>query len=176
MNHRDFPDTGRRYSLVDVGVDEARDRKEGEKGTESHRGRQVFYIIGLVVDETYACLGDVLLNTLLGGLVWDSDLGRSYRSVPANAQAVFQEAQLRGRGDLLAMAKYDPGQRHDARPAVFFEKSVYEDVIGVIALYYTGDLQFVPNPFSARRIDDARQFFPPQLAPFHPGVPSGSEV
>ena len=126
------------------------------------------YVVGLVIDESYACQGHVLVNTLLGGLVGDPYAQRAYRLVPPSAHATIAEAKRRGRGALLARAQYDPAKKDTtATPGLFFDVEACGDVSGVVALYHSDELQFVPNPFSRRPLEALAALFPARFEPFH---------
>jgi hypothetical protein len=74
-----------------------------------------------------------------------------------------------GRSELLRLMEFDRETPNGAGAAgLFFDKAIHEHVDGVLALYYTGDLQFVANPFSVRNIDPVCGLFPRRLDPFDP--------
>jgi hypothetical protein len=130
--------------------------------------RAALHLVGLVVDEVIAHSGATMLNTLLGGLIYSSWEGRHFRCVPPHGQSLYRAAQERGRQDVLDLAQYDPGEVREDRESVFFDPTVSGQIDGVIALYYTNHLHFVPNPFSTRDISALGRLFPTTLKPFTP--------
>ena len=132
--------------------------------------RGTLHLVGLVVDEAYASDGFALARVLLGPLVFvdrssASGGGRHYRGIPHAGQSLLQAAVKRGREDLLNLAQLDPGQSTPTQ-ALFFEPTISERVDGILALYYTDELQFIPNPFSKQDIEPLCAAFPRQLKPF----------
>ena len=136
---------------------------------EAHPERRAgLHLVGLVVDEVIAQSGATLLNTVLGGLVYSSSQKRHFRCVPPHGQSLYRAAQARGRQDILDLAQYDPNEVREDRECVFFDPTVSGQIDGVIALYYTDRLHFVPNPFSTRDISALGRVFPMTLKPFDP--------
>ena len=41
-----------------------------------------------------------------------------------------------------------------------YDPEVYENIEGIVFLHYTGDMQFIPNLFSPKKIDDFFKLFP----------------
>lgn len=124
------------------------------------------HLVALVIDEAYASDGGVLANTLLGGLVWSSDEKKGYRTVPAFAQSLYHQSLDRGRRALLDLAQFDSNETINRIEGLFFNESICAGVDGVLALYYTGELQALLNPFTSRNIEPLRPLFPMTLSPF----------
>jgi hypothetical protein len=104
-----------------------------------------------VIDEAFACRGDVLANTFLGGLVSHSGtagVSRHYRRVPRRCAHLIQAARDRGRGDIITLTQLDPDESADDRAGLIFDDDIRKNVDGVVALYYTNAMQFLPNPFT----------------------------
>lgn len=133
--------------------------------------RGTLHLVGLVVDEAYASDGVALARVLLGPLVFVEESsasggGRHHRGIPQAGQSLLQAAVKRGREDLLLnLAQLDPGQSTPTQ-ALFFEPTISERVDGILALYYTDELQLIPNPFSKQDIEPLCAAFPRQLKPF----------
>ena len=122
------------------------------KASKHHTQRRGLYVVGLVIDEPFARSGHVLLNILLSGLIHDAVERRSYRGVPEARAGLLRAAAERGRGPLLQLAQFDPTKAAESG-GLFFEDAVRTEVDAVVALYYTGELQLVPNPFTERPIE-----------------------
>jgi hypothetical protein len=127
------------------------------------------YLVGLAIDDALASRGDELLTTLFGPpVVCEGRLGgRTFRPVPASRRSRVDEARHRGRGALLDLAQFDPNKNnlYGQPEAVYFDPASAA-VGGVLALYYTDALQFIPNPFSSNDIERVCLRFPAQLTPF----------
>jgi hypothetical protein len=67
---------------------------------------------------------------------------------------------------LLSRMKFDPDEPANDREGLIFDEAVREHVDGIVALYYTGALQFVPNPFTTRSVEPLWRLFPETLEPF----------
>lgn len=133
-------------------------------------GAAAGYIVGVVVDDAIASNGHQLLNTLLGpGICARLEDGshKNYRPVPLAARVLVDEARRRGRQNLLDLATFDPdeNEHHKHEPGLYFDPAC-EHVSGVVALYYTGAMQFVANPFAVMDIARLLAAFPSTLAPF----------
>jgi hypothetical protein len=89
-----------------------------------------------------------------------------YREAPVSAQSLLTEARCRGRSELLEMMQYQAVETIHGQTGLLFESDICEYVDGVVAIYYTGQLQFLPNPFSKRDISVLYELFPRTLAPF----------
>jgi hypothetical protein len=63
---------------------------------------------------------------------------------------------------------FDPERQTIGLEGVVFDELVRDHVDGVVALYHSGWLQFIPNPFSPRNIDHLCAAFPRTLLPFKP--------
>jgi hypothetical protein len=134
------------------------------------------HLIGLVIDEPFACTGRDLAAALLGGLVADfgdfRDRVRLFRPVPVEGRGLLDAARDRGRSELLSLMKFDRERPSRlGEEGLFFDKAVYEHIDGVLALYYTDQLQFIANPFTARNVDPVCALFPLTLDPFGPSLP-----
>lgn len=128
------------------------------------------YLVGLAIDEAISSTGRDLQTTLLGplisGRIEPPDRHRTYRPVPLSAAAAYEQARQRGRGELLDLASFDPTMHalHGHQPGLYFDVAC-ESVAGVAALYYTEELQFIPNAFSCTPIDPVLACFPRRLDP-----------
>jgi hypothetical protein len=61
-----------------------------------------------------------------------------------------------------------PKRRLYAPPALAVDPRVYEHVEGVVALYYTGQLQFIPVPFATHDFEPVCSVLPRTIDPFDP--------
>ncbi len=134
------------------------------KASKHQTGRGGLYVVGLVIDEPFARSGHLLTSILLGGLIHHAVDRRSYRGVPEGRVELLRAAAERGRGPLLQLAQFNPAKTADY-VGLFFEDAVRTDVDAVVALYYTGELQLVPNPFTERPIEQLCSLFPVTLDP-----------
>jgi hypothetical protein len=126
------------------------------------------YLIGVVSSSVPASLGCDLQDALLGPSI--SSGGQSFRSMPKELRPLFDQAMLAGRGPLLEEAALRiVEQSTDEESGLFFEADTAA-VSGVLALYYTEQMQFVPNPFSSNEIRQLCKLFPSHLLPFIPGA------
>jgi hypothetical protein len=125
------------------------------------------HLIALVVDEASAWSGGVLASTLLGKLCW---AGREYRAVPTLARRLYSQSLGRGRGTLLNCAQFEPNETTTSPEGLFFDESICTGTDGVVALYYTDELQVLLNPFTSRNIEPLRSLFPVNLFPFRAGA------
>jgi hypothetical protein len=147
------------------------------KATKDPGRRGDAHVVALVIDEAAALSGRVLLGSLLGHLIYErldrNKGGRSYRTVP---KALFDEATRLGRADLLSSMQFDSDRLTSVgqQEGLFFDRSVCGDLDGVFALYYTDDLQFVPNPFACGDIALVRDLFSLNLQPFAPALAASS--
>ena len=123
-------------------------------------------IIGLVIDEALACNGYELLATLFGPSTYESWTGRSYRPVPENHRGDLERARNAGFLDLLTTVQSDEHEtpRGPDEQGFFFEEGS-DQVQGVLALYYTGKLQYLPNPFAGAPNHALHALFPPSVKP-----------
>lgn len=129
------------------------------------------YVIGLVVDDPWHSSGMELETTLLGPLIHrESAVGaRSYRAVPLQRLARFKDALALGRSECLHLAQFDSNENRTWQLAEgLFLDPAYDRVAGVIAIYYTGELQFIANPFCRDDPEPLRRGFPAQVRPFAP--------
>ncbi len=128
------------------------------------------YLVGLAIDEAISSMGHHLQTTVLGPLICECieppDRHRNYRPVPLSAMAMYEQARQRGRGELLDVASFDPAMHelHGHQSGLYLDP-VCESVAGVAAIYYTEELQFVPNAFSVTAIEPVVTRFPGQLEP-----------
>ena len=127
------------------------------------------HLIALVVDEVYAHSGHNLLTTVLGGLTYSSAEERQYRTVPPQGQSLYRRSLAKGRKGWLDLAQFDANETGGNWDVVFFDPAVSAAADGVLALYYTDKLQFIPNPFSSRNIEPLLPLFPKTLQPFRAG-------
>lgn len=128
------------------------------------------YVIATNVEDVIASDGTELQGVLLGPHVVSGTPGarRSFRSVPPEGQQLFVQAQQAGRHEMLQLANFDPAvQRSYADLGLFFDPRL-EAVSAVLARYYTGTLQLVPNPFSSTDVTSLGRQFPTLFAPFSP--------
>ena len=72
--------------------------------------------------------------------------------------------------------QFDPEvpTRAGEREGLVFEPVVQRNVDGIVALYYTDMLQWIPNPFSDRDIELLAPLFPNTLKPFESAASGGS--
>ncbi len=160
---REYPSSADRRQTLSESLCNAVMRK-AQQFTSGHP----WYIVGLVIDQSVASTGHVLANTLLGSLTYDSYEKRVYRMVPsaATAKQRLGAARLRpDRQELLSLAQYDD-EKPNQKPGGLFFDSRCDHIAGVLALYYTSDLQFVPNPFSMASLERLHHLFPLSLKPF----------
>lgn len=127
--------------------------------------RACCYLIGLDIEDAFASTGRDIASTLLGPLRCSAEK-HSYRPVLLANQQRVADAEQQGRGDLLQLAHFDRTEQnlHGTDAGLYFEPS-FADVTAILALYYTNEVQFVPNPFSRTNIDPIRQLFPAKLTP-----------
>jgi hypothetical protein len=134
------------------------------------------YLAVLGLDDAITSLeGRDLLLTLLGPLTHEqlrdgNELIEStlYRPVPASGQVMVEEALRQGRGDLIDAARFDRAKPFPtgALPAYFDPALQY--LTAVLALCSTGEVHFVPNPFTTTTIDPLLHHLPADLKPFRP--------
>ena len=117
------------------------------------------YLVGLAIDDASLSRGGDVRS--LGN--------RSFRRVPASRQSRFDEALQRGRAGLLEMASFDRTECGIGGSEGLYFDPMSEHVGGVLAIYYTEQLQFVPNPFTSSDTERLCRRFPPQLSPFPVG-------
>jgi hypothetical protein len=155
-------------------IAEDRLRQSIKKKSEKASGRLLAngadcYFVGLAIDDSFAASGHDILGTLFGTLVHCDTTGRTFRPVPADHRFQIIEARQRGLENVLNLAALDPDQ-NDARESpkgLFFDPALSE-VSGILVLYYTDTLQFIPNPFSTKDSAQVRSRFPNELTPFSP--------
>ena len=144
--------------------------KKNEKASERLAASSAdVYLVGLAIDNAWLCRGRDLLTTLLGPMVQtDHSLGGgSYRPVPATRISRVERARQQGRTEWLDLACFDPSKNALCGfPEAVFLDPASEHVGGVLAIYHTEELQFVPNPFSLNSSERLRSRFPLQLTPF----------
>lgn len=127
------------------------------------------YVVGLVIDDAFASTGTDLMSSLYGsGISRSTSSGTySYRPVPVDRQRAYDDAVRLRRQDLLDLARLDRDETnlHGFPEGLYFDAAC-ADVCGVLALYYTEQVQYLPNPFSLRNIDPLCRLFPQILTPF----------
>jgi hypothetical protein len=135
--------------------------------------RGAVHLIGLVVDEAFACSGDVLASTLFGGLIsysGPSERCKIYRGVPESGRHLVMTARARGREDLLNRMQFDCDEPVRGGNGLVFDEKVREHADGVLGLYCTDELQFLPNPFTTNAIEPLCSLFPDTVKPRLPGA------
>lgn len=158
----DYPN-GSRVSLFEWFRTAVRRKARIASRHPERRGK--LHIVGLVIDEAFASQGFSLVNALLGAVT--AAEGRHYRAVPPGGAALLDEAIARGRSTMIESLAFDRTKTPRAGDdAIMFDREVHENIDGVLALYYTDSLQFVPNPFSQRDLGPSRELFPQQFEPF----------
>jgi hypothetical protein len=146
-------------------------RAKSKIATKHPNRRGSLHVIGLVVDEAAACRGDILANTYLGWLIARGLPGgvvEHYREAPVSSWSALEIARTRGRLNVLGAMEYEPCTETNARTGLIFDQAICEHVDGIIALYYTDKLEFIPNLFSERDIAPLCRLFPRTLDPFAP--------
>lgn len=126
------------------------------------------YLIGLDIEDAFASSGHDIVSAALGPLFCRGGSGTSYsyRPVAPANQSAIEDAERRGRADLLKLALFDRLEHnsHGTEAGLYFESS-FVDVSAILGLYYTNAVTFVPNPFSRTNIEPICQLFPATLAP-----------
>lgn len=61
--------------------------------------------------------------------------------------------------------QFDCNQPVQGHSGLVFDERVREQADGLLGLYYTDDLQFLPNPFTANAIEAICSLFPATLEP-----------
>jgi hypothetical protein len=69
----------------------------------------------------------------------------------------------------LNLAQFDPNET-TGKDGLFFDDCICRGADGVVALYYTGELQVLLNPFTSRSIEPLLPLFPLTLSPFLAGA------
>ena len=120
-------------------------------------------LVGLVIDDAYALRVDALANHYFGARVHDAGGTRptSYRPVPSSLVAAL-DGQRGDRLQAIAPLSFHPidDESLHSMYGLFFRPE-FTEIDGIIALYYSGALQFLPNPLARRPIEHLFAHLPP---------------